>query len=87
MLSVTCYQEAIPVSSIKIETPHESITETESALNLSSEIEPVVLSSINEGSLIPVIEAESDIISPTEPVCMKATEIESDISSVKQVHT
>ena len=34
-----------------------------------------------------IIEAESDIISQTEPSCMTATEIESHVSSMEQVLT
>ena len=83
LLSVA--EEATLVSSVEIETPCESVTETEPALEFSSKVEPIVLSSINEESLMPIIEAESDIISPTEPACMKKTQVESDVSSAEQV--
>ena len=36
---------------------------------------------------MPITEAESDIIPPTESVCMTATEMESDMSSVERVLT
>ena len=83
LLSVA--EEATPISSVEIETPHESEREIEPALNLSREIDPVVLSSKNEGSLMQIIVAEYDIVSQTEPACMKAAQVESDMSFVEQV--